>query len=586
MIHQFLYKFLKQYKKLLSACIILIISFSTSGQEVKKIEIVNAKLLRQDLIHGPDVQILNGNVILKHDSALMFCDSAYYNTRENNFTAFGKIHILSPTEDMQDTVHLWGESLDYYGKDKLAQVRKNVVMKKDSMTLYTQSLDYDISKDIGKYLTGGRTISGQDTLVSQRGYFYANEDEIYFKEKVRIYNPKYTIFTDTLKHNTKRKISYMLSPTNIVSKDTSSSFLHCENGFYNHGGDFAQFQKNAYLVHGKQILLGDSLYYNRKDKIGKAYQHVRAVDSTQNAILTGNYGEYNEKTQSYLMTDKAVFLQIQKEDTLFLHADTLLSLKDTLITKTDTTGYSLIKAFHKVKIFRSNFQAKCDSLIYTTLDSTISLFRKPVMWSSKYQITSEFIKVFTKHNEINQVKMFDNSLIVQQSDTIRFDQTRGKNMIAYIEDNQLKKIDVFEDGASIFFGRDKNKLIGVNKITCKNMVIYMDSSQVDKIWFYQNPDATLYPPFYLPKEELVFENFQWLDKIRPKNKTDIFIWEDDGKSDDSIKKEADKNKTIKLEDIGKEQVDPNKQSNKTKTPANKSQNNSKKGNVINNSQRK
>ena len=310
--------------------LLLLSPFFLFAQQMKKIEIVNSNTLSVNELQGPDVQILVGNVILKHDSALMYCDSAYYDSKQNNFKAFGKIHVISPTEEMIDTVHMWGESLDYIGKEKLAIVRKNVVLKKDSMVLFTDDLDYDIEKDIGKYINGGRTINGEDTLVSKRGYYYANEDELFFKEKVVIYNPKYTIYSDTLKHHTKKKISYILGPTNIISTDTASSYLYCENGIYNHSKDHAQFNKNAFLAHESKTLQGDSLYYDRKKKLDKAFNNVRAVDSVQNAIILGNYGEYNENTEMTLMTKKAVFIQFQKEDSLYLHADTLLSVRDSL----------------------------------------------------------------------------------------------------------------------------------------------------------------------------------------------------------------------------------------------------------------
>jgi lipopolysaccharide export system protein LptA len=574
MIQTIIYLNHRYLKSIIFISIILFSELLLFGQEAKKIEIVNTDILRVGEL-GPDVQILVGHVVLKHDSALMFCDSAHYNSKENNFTAYGKIHVQSPTEDMQDTVHLWGESLDYIGKNRLAMVRKNVVLKKDSMTLYTQDLDYDIAADIGKYLTGGKTINGEDTLVSKRGYFYANEDEIFFKEKVRIYNPKYTIYSDTLKHNTKKKVSYILGPTNIISTDTSSSFLYCENGFYNHLQDYARFQKNAYMVHGNKTLRGDSLFYDRKHKIGKAYNNVRAIDSTQNAILIGDYGEYKEISKSSLMTKNAVFIQAQKEDSLFLHADTLLSMKDSLITKTDTAYFDLIKGFHKVKMYKSDFQAKCDSLLYTTLDSTISLFYKPVLWSGENQITSDFIKVFTKNNEINEVRMFNNSIIISQSDTIRFDQIKGKDMIAYVSKGQLTKVDVKEEGGSIYYGRDNGKLVGVNKIACRNMIIYLDSNKVEKVWFYENPDATLYPPFYLEPGELLYENFQWLVNYRPKNKDEIFIWESkeanskgENNENNPIKGKEEKSKKIKIED-GKEKPKPENQKTDTKTNQNK-----------------
>jgi len=540
-------------KLLRKTTITLLLFFLSSGlvksQQGQQIEIINSDTASVNELLYPGLQILTGHVILKHDSAYMFCDSALYSSKEQNFRAYGNIHVQSPTEDMQDTVHMWGDSLNYFGTEKVAHVRDNVILQKDSMTLYTENLDYNIEDDIGNYFDGGKTINGEDTLVSNLGYYYANEDEIFFRDSVRVFNPKYTMYCDTLKHHTKKKISYILGPTNIISTDTTSSYLYCENGWYDHTRDIAQFNKNALMVHGSNTLEGDSLYYDRKKRVGRAFNNVEAIDSTQNALLLGNYGEYHEVSELSIMTDSAQFIQIQDIDSLFMHADTIMSIKDSLLTKSDTTNFSIIKAFYKVKVFRSDFQVKCDSLIYTLLDSTFELHQEPIMWSDKNQITGRFVKVITENNKITQIKTFDNSLIVSQSDTIRFDQVKGKNMIAFMDSNQLSRIEVKEDGAAIYFVLEKEKLVGVNKVTSVDMNIYMVNNELNRITFYKNPEGTLYPPFHLEDEELKFDNFEWNDHHRPKTKEDIFSWiHETKKKSGKGKKTLDLNTVDQLED--------------------------------------
>lgn len=514
------------------ALIIALLSFSqnsafsqkTDETEKKQIEIIHTDSVIVDEEIRPGIQLLIGDVILKHDSALMFCDSAFYNSGQQNFEAFGNIHVQSPTEDLQDTVHLWGDSLKYVGMEKIAKVRTNVILQKDSMFLYTDNLDYNIADDIGNYFDGGRTLSGQDTLVSRLGYYYANENEIYFKDSVKVFNPEYTMFSDTLKHHTKKKISYILSPTSIISTDTTGSFLYCENGWYDHNRDIAQVSQNTLISHLSSTLKGDSLFYDRNKKIGQVFNNVEAKDTTQSAVLMGNYGEYHELTQRTLMTDSAVFIQMQKTDSVFLHADTILSTKDSVLTKEDTTHFTLIRAYYKVKIFKSDFQAKCDSLIYSTLDSTFELRKKPVLWSDKSQITANYIQVQTENNDIKKVNMFTNSLIVMQSDTIRFDQIKGKNMIAYMDSNKLTKVEVKSDSEAIWFGKEGEKLMGVNKIKSVDMTIFMKNNEPDHIKFYKKPEGTLYPPNHLDEEELKLDIFQWNAHHRPKTKDDIFTW--------------------------------------------------------------
>ncbi|MCF6243157.1 MAG: hypothetical protein L3J74_17690, partial [Bacteroidales bacterium] len=463
-------KFLSKYIVLLSVLTVFVkvtAQDDNKEQKVKMITIVHSDSVNVNEETMPGIQFLRGNVVLKHDSAYMYCDSAYFDGNNNSFVAINNIKIITPTEDALDTVYLYSDSLHYSGQEKLAEVRYNVVMVKDSMTLYTENLDYKVAENIGYYFDGGRTLNGQDTLISKYGYYYADLDELYFKDSVIVQNPKYTIYSDTLEHQTVEKISYLLGPTHIISKDTTS-WMYSEFGWYNHLTDIGKLTKNPLLVDGKKTLKGDSILYNRNTGLGIAYHNVTIADSVQNIRLKGNLGKYYEKSESSVITDSALFISIQEKDSLFLHADTIHSIIDTLITKTDTTSFRLIKSYHKVKIFRKDFQAKCDSLVYTFLDSTIKLYYEPVFWSGTNQMTADYIEVQTDSNKVNQIIMQNNALIAAQVGIGSYNQIKGKKMIAHLRNNEIYLLDVLEDGGTIYYTIDKNLLIGINKISCTN----------------------------------------------------------------------------------------------------------------------
>lgn len=514
----------KNLIRYLTLILAISINYVTVGQETKMIIIENSHYLEVNEIFGPDIKILKGNVILKHDSAYMYCDSAYFNDKENSFIAFGHIHVISPTEDLTDTVHLFGDSLHYSGLKKLAEVRYNVVLQKDSMVLYTENLDYKMDENIGYYFDGGRTLNGEDTLISKKGYYYADLDELYFKDSVVVLNPKYTIYSDTLKYHTKNKISYILGPTDIIASDSSNQ-IYSESGWYNHILDVGLLNKNPVLTHKKRTLVGDSIFYDRNKGLGIAYNNVIIADSVQNIRLKGNSGKYYEFTESSVITDSALFIHIQENDSLFMHADTIRSIIDTLITKTDTITFRLIKAYHKSKIFRTDFQAKSDSLIYTFLDSTIKLYMEPILWSGKNQLTADYIEIQTDSNEVNKIILLNNSIMASKSDTNSFNQVKGKKMVGHLKENEIYRIDVEEKGGFIYFMLDKEKLIGINKLECTNMVIYLVNNEMEKMWLYDHPEGTMYPPKDLSAGERVYKNFKWLKKFRPEKWQDVFIWE-------------------------------------------------------------
>jgi lipopolysaccharide export system protein LptA len=141
----------------------------------------------------------------------MYCDSAFYNTRTNIFKAFGNIQLIKVSNG--DTIFLSSDSLRYHGDTKLAEIRGNVVLKQDTTILFTDSLNYDAANDIAYYQAWAKTISGKDTLISDVGYYYSRTADIFLKGNVKIFDPRYTITTDTLRYNLNSETAYFFGPT-------------------------------------------------------------------------------------------------------------------------------------------------------------------------------------------------------------------------------------------------------------------------------------------------------------------------------------------------------------------------------------
>ncbi len=512
---------INQNKNTILLTVLLFISTTIFAQEPKKIDYESGTLSVTEKL-GPNIKILKDNVTFFHEGATMYCDSAYFNTAENFFDAYGNIQLVKPGE--ADTVYLYGDTLHYSGKTKLAQVRKNVRLIKDSLVLKTENLDYDLNTSVGTYFDGGTTLNGEDTLTSVLGYYYSDNNEFFFKDSVVVKNPQFKMFSDTLKHNTKTKISYFLGPTQIIS---DSNYIYCENGWYNHEKDISQFNKNSFLKTKEQTLRGDSLYYDRNLGIGKGYYNVVITDTVQNTLLLGDEAVFYEKKEKSVMTRKALFIQISEEDSLYLHADTLRAYADSVVLDSGKYNkFKVVMAYYHVKIFKSDFQAKCDSLVYSSQDSVMEFYRNPVMWSEENQLTADFISVETVKNQPETVYLTTNAFVISRSDSIRYNQITGDDMVGHIVNGNLDHVDVQNNGKSIYFMKDDaGALIGVNKIECKNMLIFLKDKKINTIHFYTTPKGTMYPPLELNPEDLKYENFSWQINFRPLNKNDVFIWE-------------------------------------------------------------
>ncbi len=543
--------FVKNMKKqLVSIPLILLLIMSTIAiaQKKKSIELLHANSLEFDKSLGVDAKRLLGNVAFKDGNTIMYCDSAYiYNS--NSADAFGHVHI-----SQNDSVNAYGDLLKYDGTTKIAELQKNVRLTDKDMTLTSNILFFDTQNNIATYHGGGTIVSKENTLTSENGYYYTKSKEIIFKKNVVLTNPRYTMNSDTLKYNTSSKIANFLGPTTIKSQH---DFIYCENGFYNTITDIAQFNKNAYLISKNQQLKGDSLYYDKKNGIGKGFNNISIVDTSQNITITGDYSYSNEFTNVDIVTGNAVMTQVHGKDTLFIHADTLRAENEAaksamqvtkVVTqetakgkkakkqkqllaienskpevKSDST-YKVLKAYHKVKIFKTDLQGKCDSLVYSYRDSIMRFYKDPVLWSDKSQLTAEQMELKTNKGSLQSILLTNSAFIISQEDSVRFNQIKGKVMRGYFTDNKLRKIKVEGNGQTIYYGKDKDKYIGVNKAECSDLLIFLKDNEVEKITFINRPDATLYPINELSPSDLLLKDFVWKIKHRPLSKNDIFSW--------------------------------------------------------------
>jgi lipopolysaccharide export system protein LptA len=355
-------------------------------------------------------------------------------------------------------------------------------------------------------------VNQENHLESIIGYYYTRQDLFDFQDSVIVVNPDYTIYSDRMKYNTETRISYFNGPTEIIS---DSSYIYCERGWYNTETDISQLNQNALVRNTKQTIRGDSLYYEKQTGYGRAIKNVEIEDHEQDILLRGNRAVYYEETEYARLTEQALFIQVAELDSLFLHADTLLS-------EVDTGGSKFVKAFYGVRIYRTNLQGKCDSMVYNTTDSIIKLYKEPILWSDENQISANYIEIHTENQQAKTMYLNGASFIVSMEDTSMFNQIKGKNMVCHFRNNEIYKIDVYGNGQTIYYPVDKDGVIGANKTVCSDLTIFLKNGKVDALSFFKNPDSVLHPLDKAPLEELILSGFAWYEDLRPKNKEDIF----------------------------------------------------------------
>lgn len=488
----------------------------TAQQDKKtKVYLLHSDILRFNKANNPDAQILEGNVSFRHDSVYMYCDSAYFYEAKNSFEAFGNVKM-----NQGDTLFLFGDWLYYDGNTQIAQVRENVRMENRQTVLLTDSLNYDRLFNLGYFFDGGTLMDEENVLTSEWGEYSPATKIAVFNYNVKLVNPKFTLTSDTLRYNTDTKVANIVGPSNI---DSGENHIYSELGFYNTTNQQAELLDRSVLVNGSRQLTGDSLFYDRTAGYGEAFWNVQMNDVQNKNLMTGDYCYYNELTGYAFATKRAVAVDYSQGDSLFMHADTLKLISYNYNTD---SMYRKTLAYHKVRIYSRDMQAVCDSLVFNSLDSCMTMYDNPILWNEQQQLFGEEIKVYMNDSTIDWAHIINQAMSVEKIDSVNYNQVSGKEMKAYFRNGDIHQADVIGNVRIVYYTIDDkdSTLIGVNNAETSLLNVYLKDRKIEKIKASAKTNGIMYPMSLIPEDKRYLPSFAWFDYIRPLNKEDIFVW--------------------------------------------------------------
>ena len=483
--------------------------------------LLHADETRFDQRTSPDAQILVGDVVFRHDSMYMYCDSALFYEASNSLDAYGNVRM-----NQGDTLFLYGDRLHYSGDEMLAKVRDNVVMIDKEMTLTTDSLNYDRTISLGYYFNWGTVEDTLNVLTSEWGEYDTQTNDAVFNYEVILTNPNFVLTSDTLRYNTKTQVATIVGPSNIHS---DRNHIYSTLGRYFTATDQAHLLNRSVLSNDDKRLTGDSIYYDRIEGYGEAFDRVEMDDFGGKTRLTGDYTYYNELADSAYATRRAVAIDYSQGDSMFIHGDTLRLL--TRYPDTDSV-YRIVQAYRKVRIYREDVQAVCDSLVFNSLDSCMTMYFDPVVWNGPQQVLGEVIRVYLNDSTVEWAHVENQALIVEQVDTGQFNQISGREVKAYFVNGNIDRSDVEGNVMVVYYYIEEGERepYGLNTTECTYLTAYMKNRQVDRLFIREQSNGVFYPIMQVPQGKDKLANFAWLNKLRPLSKYDIMIWR--GKSDD------------------------------------------------------
>lgn len=534
--------------------------------EGERVYLLHADELRYDMFgRNPDAQIVKGKVSFMHQGGHLTCDSAYFYQGTNSVKAFGHVHYRQG-----DTLSLTCERAEYDGMMQMMHARRNVVLHHRRQTLKTDSLDFDRLYNMANFFDGGTLIDGKDRLVSDWGEYHTETREAKFVFNVKLRSGKNVVTTDTLYYDVPTSTAHMVGPSKIVS---GSSVVHTADGYYDTKTDKAKLFGRSTLVDKDKSITGDSLYYVKNGE-STGYGNVVYVDKKNKNSLTCNYLRYNEKTGMGFATKRPVAIDYSQKDTLWMHSDTMRIY--TFNINTDSV-YRKVHAYPHVRAFRNDMQAICDSLVFNSKDSCMTMYKDPVIWNANRQMLGEEIRAYMADSTIRFAHVIGQALSIEQMpDSVHYNQITSSEMKSYFEKGEMKMTEAIGNVQTVYYmTNDKDSsLVGLNYLETDTMRMYLGAARkLDKIWTNKFT-STMYPITQVPPAKYKLPNFAWFEDLRPTDKNDIFVWR--GKSSGtelkSIKRHEAPLQSLKKESLkeDKEKAEAETASGKTDKEASKS----------------
>jgi lipopolysaccharide export system protein LptA len=195
----------------------------------------------------------------------------------------------------------------------------------------------------------------------------------------------------------------------------------------------------------------------------------------------------------------------------------------TKINLSDTARIRIVKAYHHAKLFKSDLQAKSDSMFYSGTDSTLRMYTQPIIWTQGSQLSGDTINLQMKNKKLDNMDMFPSSFIVnvEKNDSLHYNQIAAKRMKGFFKNDKLDRMFITGNAESIYFTRDSGKVSGMQRSLSSRMRILFKNNNASNIFFLTKPEHRYGPLKKFEEDERILKGFIWKPKERPFSKESI-----------------------------------------------------------------
>ena len=482
------------------------------------------------------------------DESKIYCEAGFYDTDKNK--AEFRINPQFVKNDQQATADI----IRYNGQKKEITLEGNARFEEKDRLATADRIRYDEVNDI-TYLEGnGIFIDGEQRIVSDIIIYDAKNGKYTTNGRSVVNDGPQILKAEQIDFDDATGMGIAIG--NVFWQDTSTNItITSEEMRYDKETDYLVASGGTPLM--TNLIEGDTMFlvadtlvavradnerFLNKNKNESKNENLTAdngkvVENTLDTLIATGIDTLNQTTLDSVRTKPLDTLEnVVADTTQTISIDTLNNLItdslqiDSLQTQTldslkieepDTSRNVL--AYGDVRIYKSDLQAVCDSLVFEGRDSIFHFYQNPLLWSDTTQFSADTISMQLENGTLDTIFLKDNGFIVNSPDEIKFNQIKGRDIEAYFRDENLYKVLVEGNAEFVYYLIDDvDAYIAANKALCSNMILNFKSNEVQRINCFPNPKAQLVPIQKTSDSELELAGYGWYMERRPMSKADLY----------------------------------------------------------------
>jgi len=492
-----------------------------------------------------------GNVIIQQgDSVNVFSDSLIYLGFEKKADLYGDVVLESETQKLytnkltydlttktatyfnggtltNDTTQLTSKRGYFYVDRNQAFFKDSVVVIDPDFELKSDTLRFDTKNKIAYFLGPTLIAQNEGKIYCEDGFYDTRNKKAEFRENAQYQKGEQKAWADVMTYDGTKKETTLTGDARFIDGDKNAK---ADVIRYEEEAEITHLEGNAFYQDEKQEIKSDEIRYDSKNevyatsgrsrvsdppqileadnidfdgKFGFATGNVIWQDTTSNISISHCDSASYIKDEDYFkaMGGRPLLTTIMEDDTMYLSSDTLVSFK-----KTPEDSIRTLVAINDVRMFKSDLQAMCDSLVYSEVDSIFKFFKKPVIWSDTSQFSGDTIHIQLADQKVDRIFLYRNSFMINSPD------------------GDVRQMKVVGNAEFVYFTLDDDqRYVGANKTVGSELLLLFGNNEVENIKVYNQPKAKFSPMNKIEKSDEELEGFGWKFNQRPTELDDLFI---------------------------------------------------------------